>query len=72
MLSYGWAAQKMLPETAEPGMTAHAFNSCIWNLKQDCRFRTSPGYTLRCCLKKKKLIEKQASKQTNKKQLLLS
>lgn len=69
MLGYSWASQKILQGTAEPGMMAQACNSCLWNLKQDCRFRTSPGYTLRPCLKnqtttKKTLIEKQANKPT--------
>ena len=62
MLGYGWAARKMLLETAEPGRMAQACNSWIWNQKQDCRFRTSPGYTLRLCLKKK---NRKTSKQTN-------
>lgn len=76
MLGYSWASQKILQGTAEPGMMAQACNSCLWNLKQDCRFRTSPGYTLRPCLKNqtttKKNINRKTSKQTNKKQLVLS
>lgn len=72
MLGYSWAAQKTLQGTAQPGMMAQACSSCLWNLKQDCRFRTSPGYTLRPWLKNqttttKKNINRKTSKQTNKK-----
>lgn len=48
MLFSDWVTQKMLQETAEPGMVAHVCNSCIWDQKQkDCKFKTSLGYILR-------------------------
>lgn len=48
MLFSDWGTQKMLQETAEPGMVAHVCNSCIWDQKQkDCKFKTSLDYIRR-------------------------
>lgn len=52
MLFSDRVTQKMLQETAEPGMAAHVCNSYIRDQKQkDCKFKTNLGYILRAWLK---------------------